>query len=322
VAAETAAKARGHDGHLAAHDRDRVAAAMFAPTSRYLAAVARRGGKDQALRETRADLRADEWYDIAAGKGVLVLAELRSRMGDGPFLRFMDAFGQAHAGAPVDSAEFLRSAEQAHGKPMPGLADAWLGPDALAHLGADARARHAAGRFWAIDSFERQLEKAVIVYGTTAEAEIQREAAAALQRKLAARFANVRVPVKADVEVNEGQLKDAHILLVGRPSTNRWSARLAGALPVRFGPSSVQVGDETFANPRTAIVAAGPSPMAADRSVVIFAGLGTEGTWNGVRRFPDHGGATAEVMIMEADGPLRRLAVPCSTNGRGIAAAE
>lgn len=62
--------------------------------------------------------------------------------------------------------------------------------------------------------------------------------------------------------------------------------------------------------------------MAADRSVVIFTGLGTEGTWDGVRRFPDHGGATAEVMIMEADGPLRRLAVPCSTNGRGVAAAE
>ena len=61
--------------------------------------------------------------------------------------------------------------------------------------------------------------------------------------------------------------------------------------------------------------------MAADRSVVVFAGLGTEGTWDCIRRFPDHGGATAEVMIMEADGPLRRLAVPCSPKGRGIAAA-
>ena len=56
---------------------------LFAPISRYLTAVARRGGHDLALSETHADLRSDEWYDIASGKGVLVLAELRSLMGDG-----------------------------------------------------------------------------------------------------------------------------------------------------------------------------------------------------------------------------------------------
>ena len=321
VAAEAAAMARSREDRVSTRARDRSGLSLFASTSRYLAAVARRGGKDMALLEVRADLRSDEWYDIAAGKGVLVLAELRSIMGDGPFARFMDAFGRAHAGAPVDSAEFFRAAERAHGKPMTGLADAWLGPDALARLGTEVRARHAAGRFWAVDSFERQLEKAVIVYGTAAEAEVQREAALALQRKLASRWANATIPVKADIDAGEGLLKDAHILLVGRPSTNRWAARLADALPVRFGPTSVQVADETFAHPRTAIVAAGPSPMAAGRSVVVFAGLGTEGTWDCVRRFPDRGGATAEVMIMEADGPLRRLAVPCSTNARGIAAA-
>ncbi len=161
----------------------------------------------------------------------------------------------------------------------------------------------------------------IIVHGTTAEAEVQREAAAVLQRKLASRFANVTVSVKADTDVTESQLRDAHILLIGRPSTNRWTARLAEALPVQFGAASVKVADETFAHPRTAVVAAGSSPMAADRSVVVFAGLSAEGTWDGIRRFPDHGGATAEVMVMEADGPLRRLAVPCAAKGRGIAAA-
>ena len=44
------------------------------------------------------DLRDDAWYDIAAGKGVLVLAELRAIMGDRPFDNFMDEFGRAHAG--------------------------------------------------------------------------------------------------------------------------------------------------------------------------------------------------------------------------------
>ena len=314
VAAESAAKAKAHDGRLGARDRERIAVSLFAPTSRYLAAVARRGGKDLPLREIRADLRSDEWYDIAAGKGVLVLAELRAAMGDDPFTRFMDAFGRAHAGRSVDATEFFQAAAQAHGKPLTDRADDWLGPDALNHLGADVSARHSSGRFWSVDSFERDFDKAVIVYGTSAEADAQREAAAALQRKLASRWANATVPVKSDAEVTERQLKGADILLVGRPATNRLSARLAEALPVRFGASSVKVGDETFAHPRTAIVAAGPSPMDADRSVVIFAGLSAEGTWDCVRRFPDHGRATAEVIVEEADGPVRRLAITSPSN--------
>ncbi len=159
VAAESAAKAKAHDGRLGARDRERIAVSLFAPTSRYLAAVARRGGKDLPLREIRADLRSDEWYDIAAGKGVLVLAELRAAMGDDPFTRFMDAFGRAHAGRSVDATEFFQAAAQAHGKPLTDRADDWLGPDALNHLGADVSARHSSGRFWSVDSFERELRQ-------------------------------------------------------------------------------------------------------------------------------------------------------------------
>src|SRR5207248_53834 len=113
------------------------------PVSRYLAAVARRGGKDLPLGETRADLRSDEWYEIAVGKGVLVLAELRALMGDGPFESFLDEFGRSHAGCAVDTATFFQAAEKAHSKPLASLADAWLGGDALAKLGADVRSRQA-----------------------------------------------------------------------------------------------------------------------------------------------------------------------------------
>lgn len=322
VAHESAIAARSRGGRVASRDRELLALGRFGPISRYLAAVARRGGKDQALRETRSDLRSDEWYDIAAGKGVLVLAELRSVMGADAFARFMDEFGRTHAGRPVDSAAFFKAASLALGKPLDELAEVWLGPEPLPRLGSDAQLRQASGRFWSIDSFERQLENCVIVYGTLAEADVQREAAAALQRKLAARWANRLIPVKSDTEVSESTLQGAHVLLVGRPSTNRWTARLAAALPVQFGPVSVRVGDETYANPRTAIVAAGPSTLAAGRSVVVFAGLGSEGTWDGVRRFPDRGGATAEVMIFPPDAPIRRIALPAGKERPGLATAD
>ncbi len=144
-----------------------------------------------------------------------------------------------------------------------------------------------------------ELDKALIVYGTVAETEAQREAALALQRKLASRFANFTVPIKADTEINDSMLKDVHILLVGRPATNRLTARLAKALPISFGTASFTMAGETFAHPHTAVVAAGPSPLAADRSVVVFAGLSAEGTWTCPRRFPDRGGANAEVLLME-----------------------
>ena len=210
----------------------------------------------------------------------------------------------------VDTDDFFQAAEKAHGKPISSLAECWLNGQAIARLGAEAKCRHETRRFWSVDSFERQLDKALIIYGTIAEADVQREAAQRLQRKLAGRWANVTIPIKADTEVSDAMLKDAHILLVGRPSTNRLTGRLAEALPVQFGLSSVSVAGETFANPHTAVVAAGPSPMAADRSVVVFAGLSPEGTWECVRRFPDRGGATAEVLLMEAGTPNRRLTVP------------
>jgi hypothetical protein len=324
VAEEKAAGSRGGNGRLGARDRERVAVSLFAPTSRYLTAVARRGGKDLPLTETRADLRSDEWYDIAAGKGVLILSELRAVMGDGPFESFLDEFGRTHAGRAVATAAFFQAAEKAHGRPLASLAQAWLSGEALAHLGPDARTRQATRRFWSVDSFERQPDKALIVYGTLAEADAQREAAVALQRKLASRWANSTVPVQADTEVAEDLLKDVHILLVGRPATNRLAARLADALPVRFGAASARVAGETFAHPQTSVVAAGPSPMAADRSVVVFAGLSAEGTWECARRFPDHGGAAAEALLMEAGAPLRRLAIAAGSApaGRGTPAAS
>jgi Phospholipase B len=320
VARESAIKAGASGGKLGIRDRERLALAYFAPTSRYLTAVARRGGQDIPLTEIHADPRSDEWYDVASGKGVLVLAELRDIMGAKQFDKFMDDFGRVHAGGRVSSSLFFEAATKALGKPIAELKDAWLNGEALSKLSADARARKASGRIWSVDSFERQLDKTLIVYGTVAETDSQREAAAALERKLAGRWANITVPIKADADVTDAMIKDAHILLIGRPATNRLTARLAKALPVSFGSASFTLAGETYGHPHTAIVAAGPNPLAADRSVVVFAGLSAEGTWTCPRRFPDTGSVTAEALLMEAGGSIRRLAVPASGNAPGIAA--
>ena len=99
--------------------------------------------------------------------------------------------------------------------------------DALSKLSADARARKASGRFWSVDSFERQLDKALIVYGTIAEADAQREAAQALQRKLAGRWANITVPIKADNDVTDSMIKDCSHP-AGRPAGDQSSVGASG----------------------------------------------------------------------------------------------
>jgi hypothetical protein len=109
-------------------------------------------------------------------------------------------------------------------------------------------------------------------------------------------------------------------LLVGRPATNSLSARLAGALPVQFGPASVTVGGELFGHPKTSVVAAGPSPLHKARSVVIFAGLGAEGMWDCPRRLPEgRGASTAEVLVLAAGEPMRRLALAPKAKSTGVA---
>lgn len=290
--------------------RDKVELLLFEPMSRYLTAVARRGGKDIPLLETRFDLRSDDWYHIASGKGVLILAELRGLMGGKRFDAFMDAFGREHAGKPVASEPFFAAAEKALGRSLSEQKSVWTSDQPLAKLPRFAQARRAAGRIWAVGSFERELDQSLIIHGTLAESDAQREAATALQEKLAARWANIRVPIKADIDVKDDELKRVHVLLIGRPSTNALAARWAKALPIAFGPASFTVGGQTYADANTWVVAAGPNPLARDRSVVILAGLSAPATWRCPRALPDRGGLSAEVLIQEAGGSPKPLLAP------------
>src|SRR4030095_15059379 len=93
-------------GALSAAARDLVELALFAHESRWLAAR-RRLGHDLPLTEIVPDHSRNEWYDIAVGKGVMLLAALRKKLGPESFDRLMDEFGQAHAGGEVATAEFV-----------------------------------------------------------------------------------------------------------------------------------------------------------------------------------------------------------------------
>jgi hypothetical protein len=260
--------------------------------------VTRRGG-DVALSQITADLQSDDWYQIAAGKGMLLLAALRQTLGDPAFLKLMDDFGRAHAGRRVSSEEFRTHAEAVAQRDLRSFFTPWLNEP---RLPADP-----GGGFWSIDSFEAEPEKALIVFGTLKEVDAQREAAEHLQKGIAQRWSNVRVPIQSDKDVSEADLKSHHLLLIGRPDTNAVAARMAEALPVRFSGATFVLRDETYAHPATAVIAAGPNPLAGRYEVVLFAGLSAEATWRCAQQVGDRNSPTTEVWLWASGARPRAL---------------
>jgi hypothetical protein len=284
-------------------EHEQLALALFAPWSAYRTAV-RKLGKDVPLSQIRADLKRDEWYQIASGKGVLLLASLRTMMGRARFDSFMDEFGRAHAGKTATSSEFFKAAERAYGKSLESVRATWLD-------GTQAPLESERG-FWSIHSFEEEPEQSLIVYGSLKEAAAQHEAAEILQRGIARRWRNQTVPIKADCDVTDVDLHGRHILLVGRPDTNSTTAKLAEGIPVSFGPGSFQLLGKTYAHAQSAVVAAGDHPHDSRYSLVVFAGLGAEATRSCVQVFSDQAASPAPVLLLEAGRPPRRLTIESS----------
>jgi len=262
--------------------RDLVDLALFEHESKWLTA-ARRLGRDVAIADTKVEPTNSNWYDIAKGKGVSLLAALRTRLGADDFDRWMDEFGQAHAGQEVATAQFVDYFEKQAGRPAAEIFKAWLGEP------ASPSPSQVAANPWTIYSFEAEHEKGLIVYGTVLDRAAQKEAADLLQRAMARRFGNFSIPIKADTDVTDADLSGRHVLLVGRPATNKVAARCCEKLPVSFAAASFAVRGETYAHPDSAVIAAGDNPLNARFSVVIYAGLGAAATWNCVQHHdPEH----------------------------------
>jgi hypothetical protein len=291
-------KAKGRD--LNALEKDELAVDLFAPYTGYKTAVSRLG-KDIPLSETHAEITRDEWYHIAAGKGVLLLAALRSKLGDDAFLKLMDDFGRAHAGKAVATDDFRAASEALPKHELKPFFTEWL-----SKTGLPATPKSGS---WSIDSYEAELDRTVIVYGTLKESDAQREAAERLQRQVARRWSNINLPILADRDATTEALKGRHILLVGRPDTNSVAQDLARSLPVTFGPASFVIRGETYANPLSAVIAAGPTPADPRSEVVVFAGLSAEATWRCVQVVGDRNGEPTEALVLPAGARARRLVV-------------
>ncbi len=118
---------------LTQEERDELAVSLF----QYRASALAQGNALQSLplRKIRSDLSDDKWFLSASGRGVMLLSELRRRIGPEQFDAAMDAFGRAHAGQPVDSQAFITAMSAAGGQDVKSFFSRWLdNPDALPTL--------------------------------------------------------------------------------------------------------------------------------------------------------------------------------------------
>jgi hypothetical protein len=308
VALENALKDRAQSSTLSHADRDLLAVEVFGHRAEY--ELGARAHPEAPLARTEARLRDADWARVASGKGVLLLHELRRRMGDSDFVSLMEAFGKEHAGKPVGTAAFRAAAEKMAGKKLNGFFDHWLTETGLpaAAPGSDALPR-GRGPFSILTPFA-ELEKTLIVYGTATERPTNREAALALQQALREHWGNITVRVREDRAVKEEDLKDRHLLLIGRPDSNTLVERFRSTWPVTFGPHSFAVGDEAFAHADSAVLAAGENPLNKRFAVVVIAGLDAASTLRTAPLLAANTRRPAEVVVFPHAGGVRSLVLP------------
>jgi hypothetical protein len=296
-AKELAYKSASKDGKLTELAKERLELARYRlATRRWLATV--QIGHDVALDKTASSLTERAWYEIAVAKGVEVLRSLRTEMGDDAFAAFMDKFGREHAGSRVSTQTFIAAAEKSLAKP--------IGSATRALLTAESQPSRAS---WAIDTFEAEPEKALIIHGTLKDAAANREAASRLQRLIARRWPNITIPIKADKDVDASDLRSHHLLLVGGPQSHSLLPKFSSGLPIKLGSGSFIANGETYAHASSAMIAAGPNPENPRFEVVLFSGLGAESTWNCVESLPRRSDEAANVLVLAVGSKPRPLVV-------------
>ncbi len=280
VALENTLRLESKHEALDQHARDLLELALFRYESACFAATKMRG---KNLQMTAAVPRFDDltWYPIVVGKGVQLLARLRERLGAVRFDRLMDEFGRAHTGREVgvsDLIDFDPTAKEIISQEFAQAVAASTGansPLSSASIPGSALTRRLPP--WSVYAFEEEPQRSLIVYGTQRDAAAQRESAEHLRRSLARRFHNYWIPNRSDEDVTAAELREQHIILVGRPATNAITRRWIENFPVRFGPDSV-IARKQFAHPLTWVIAAGENGDSDRYSAVVFAGLSAQAT--------------------------------------------
>ncbi len=75
----------------------------------------------------------------------------------------------------------------------------------------------------------------------------------------------------ADRDLTDDDLAGANLFVFGGPELNRFTARIADQLPVKFGRGRFRIGNRVYDQPSHAVKFIHPNPLAPDRYVIVYA---------------------------------------------------
>jgi hypothetical protein len=303
VALENALRQQAEDNKLTAADQKKVDLALFRYRADYHAARAarpdwRKGGT--APTAIAAELDRDRWHREQVASGVLTLHALRGLAGAERFAQAMEAFGKANAGKEVSTQEFAAAVGKV------------TGIDVVTFLEKNRTAPAAGDLVASTTDWLADLDNSIIVYGTRTEVAANEAAAKRLQKAARVKWTNITVPVKADRDVTDGDLKGRHIILVGRPATNSLTDRFRSTFPVTFGTGSVTIAKEAYAHEKTTILTAGVNPIDPRYTAVAIAGLSGSATYSVAEAVVDLS-ESSDLVVAPAGGRLEPRVTPKET---------
>jgi len=167
VASELSLGGRAEFHSLAAAAAETTNLALFPYRSRAL--VASGTQVETSLATVRRSNTSNDWYDLAVGKGIFVLSELRTLLGDEQFTNLMDSFGREFAGKPASTDDFRTRTERAADQKLDWFFDQWTRTPDVPRLrlrdvkvsGADGDWHVQGAIDWAESTFRTSVELAV-----------------------------------------------------------------------------------------------------------------------------------------------------------------
>lgn len=125
-----------------------------------------------------------------------------------------------------------------------------------------------------IDDF--QTDRLLYVYGTGGSPE-ENARLEKVAKKISNRGLGTEFPCKADVAVTDEELRTCNLVLVGTPSTNRLTARVADGLPLRWEERGLRLGSTLVEGEGVGACLIHPNPLATDRYIVVLSALDEAG---------------------------------------------
>jgi len=127
-----------------------------------------------------------------------------------------------------------------------------------------------------LEHFWNEYANLLVIYGTMAEAEANKAAAEHFNKEYLKSDPNI---VKADVDVNDADLKTKCIILFGWPETNKVAERFKEIFPIKFEGDKFTWQGATYDKPTQGAAQIVENPNEPKNLIILYAGLSSDTTY-------------------------------------------